>query len=554
VSWQAASFALIGLALLAGFVWYERSRPSSRVLALVATLAGLAALGRIAFAPLPDVKPTTTIVVIAGYTLGGAPGFAIGAIAALASNLFYGQGPWTPWQMLAWGLAGVAGAALARLSGQRLGRVPLALACGLAAAAYGLMLDLSTWITYAGDLTLRRYLLIEGQALAFNVAHVVASIGFFLAFGPALIRMLLRFRARMDVRWVPLTTAILLLMLFLAVPVAASVPPARAAALRAQVGYLSRAQNPDGGFGAAPRQASTQLYTAWAMLGLAAGGGDPSGERRAAAYVVSHQAQLQGTGDRERTVLALAAAGVAPPHALLAALARDQRPNGSFRGQVNLTAFGILALRASGRVSGDGAVGRARRWLARQQNADGGFNFFGRGGASGIDDTAAALEGLVAGGAPHASGVARAAAYLIARQNPDGGFPLVGGGDSNAQSTAWAIQGLLAGGRNQARVRRAGSRTPLGYLESLTARDGSVRYSRTSAQTPVWVTGQALTALAERPFPILAKRLAHRAAARPVKRQRRHHRPSHRPVAIDARTAARLAGLVMAMLGAPLGL
>ena len=113
-----------------GFAWYERAHPTARVLALVATLAALAALGRIAFAPLPNVKPTTDIVLIAGYVLGGAPGFVVGAVAALASNLFFGQGPWTPWQMAGWGGVGLGGAGLARVAGRELGRVPLAAACG----------------------------------------------------------------------------------------------------------------------------------------------------------------------------------------------------------------------------------------------------------------------------------------------------------------------------------------------------------------------------------------------------------------------------------------
>ena len=108
MSWVLASFLVLGLALAAGFAWYERAHPSARVLALVATLAALAALGRIAFAPLPSVKPTTDIVLLTGYVLGGAPGFAVGAVGALASNLFFGQGPWTPWQMVGWGGVGRA--------------------------------------------------------------------------------------------------------------------------------------------------------------------------------------------------------------------------------------------------------------------------------------------------------------------------------------------------------------------------------------------------------------------------------------------------------------
>ena len=118
-----ASFVLLAPALGLGFAWYERTQPGSRMLALVGTLAALAAIGRIAFAPFPNVKPTTDIVLIAGFALGGAPGFVVGAVAALASNLVFGQGPWTPWQMAAWGLCGVLGAVLGRLSGHDLGRV-----------------------------------------------------------------------------------------------------------------------------------------------------------------------------------------------------------------------------------------------------------------------------------------------------------------------------------------------------------------------------------------------------------------------------------------------
>src|SRR3954452_20958116 len=102
-SWQIATFAVLGAALLGGFAWYERTHPSSRVLALVATLAALAALGRVAFAPIPSVKPPLDIVFLGGFVLGAAPGFAVGAIGALSSNLFFGQGPWTPWQMSIWG-------------------------------------------------------------------------------------------------------------------------------------------------------------------------------------------------------------------------------------------------------------------------------------------------------------------------------------------------------------------------------------------------------------------------------------------------------------------
>ena len=77
MTWQLGAFALIIGALALGFGWYERSRPDARIVALVATLAAFAALGRIAFAALPNVKPTTDIVLISGFALGAAPGFVV---------------------------------------------------------------------------------------------------------------------------------------------------------------------------------------------------------------------------------------------------------------------------------------------------------------------------------------------------------------------------------------------------------------------------------------------------------------------------------------------
>ena len=204
MTWATASFVLLALALALGFAWYERTQPGSRMLALVGTLAAFAAIGRIAFAPFPNVKPTTDIVLIAGFALGGAPGFVVGAVAALASNLVFGQGPWTPWQMAAWGLCGVFGAVLGRLSGHRLSRVQLALACGAAGLMFGAIMDLSVWVTYSGQRTLDQYLALSATSLPFNIAHAAGNVVFCLAFGPVLLRALTRYRSRLEVRWLDL--------------------------------------------------------------------------------------------------------------------------------------------------------------------------------------------------------------------------------------------------------------------------------------------------------------------------------------------------------------
>jgi energy-coupling factor transport system substrate-specific component len=210
-------------------------------------------------------------------------------------------------------------------------------------------------------------------------------------------------------------------------------------------------------------------------------------------------------GGLERTILVLRAAGVSAG-SRVASLQRAIRPDGSVSEQTNLTSFAVLALRAAGVAPPPATIA----WLARQHNSDGGFGFATAGGSSDVDDTGAVLEAL-AGREP-----ARAVRFVAGQQNPDGGFPSQAGGDSNAQSTAWAVQGLIAAGAESRAVDRA-----LGYLRSLIAPDGHVRYSRGADQTPVWVTAEALMALARKPLPL----------APPVVPAHRTPRPRPVPVA-----------------------
>jgi energy-coupling factor transport system substrate-specific component len=534
VSWPLASFLIVGVVLALGWLAYERGRPSARMVAVVGTLAAVAALGRDAFVALPDVKPITALTLVVGFSLGPLPGFSVGAIGMLASNFVLGQGPYTPWQMAAWGLVGLAGAALGALSGRRLGRVQLALACALAALGAKEVMNVYQW-TLGASHTPAAFLAIAGTGLPFDLTDAAASLLFGLAFGPELARLLARMRSRMDVSWEPVAPA--------ALPVAqppfgppsgglrslgASGPPAAvavalvlalsfgaprsaaAASLSRQVSFLVSSQNADGGFGAVSGQHSSELYTAWSAMGLAAAGRSPASVRHGGRSVLDslrgEVATLSGVGDTERTILAARACGASPyafaGRNLVAEVLRARLSDDSFARQVNLTAFAVFALRAAGHSPRYPAIREAAGWIERQQGGDGGFGFGARGSRSDVDDTGAALQALADAGASNRRVLGLAAGFLVRSQNPDGGFPQQYGGESNAQSTAWAVQGLIAAGRAPDSVRRKGSRSPLGYLQSLIAPDGSVRYSRTSAQTPVWVTAQALIALAGKTFPV----------------------------------------------------
>lgn len=505
MSWQLGSFLILAVGLAAAFGWYERSRPSARVLSLVAALAALAVVGRLAFAAFPNVKPTTDIILLAGYALGAAPGFAVGAITPVASNVFMGQGAWTPWQMAAWGGVGVGGALLHRLArGRTLGRWRLALACGVAGACFGVVMDTYQW-TLAAQQDVATWLAIAASSLPYNLAHVIGNVVFCLLVGPAFLRVLERYRRRFEVTWRPaaagpaaaaaLAAAALLVV---TAPAAAASPASRAAS------WLEGVQNRDGGFGAARGERSSPLFTGWASLGLAAAGRNPrdvrTGRRSAIDFIRRGAGRMHDVGEIERTMLVLDAAGLSARrfagHNLVARLKRHRRGDGSFRGYVSYTAFGVLALRSAS----SGPVAKSARWLARQQNDDGGFGVSPR-AQSDVDNTGAVLQALGAAGRADSAAAGHAVAYLRRAQNRDGGFGQGTGRSSNAQSTAYAVQGLLAVGRRPGRF-RAGGRTPIAYLRALQRPDGSVRYSRTSAQTPVWVTAQALMALRRKPFPL----------------------------------------------------
>jgi len=190
-----AAFAVVAT----GFAWLEGGTISARDLTLVATLGGLAAAGRVLFAPVPSVQPVTVIVAAAGVALGPRRGFAVGALAALASNFFLGQGPHTPWQMLAWGGCGLLGGLLRPALRGRLAFAGFTVVLGF---AFGSVMDVWLWYGFYPhtEAALAARL---AAGLPFNVAHAAGNVVLALVAGPELRRVLERFerRSRTEVVW-----------------------------------------------------------------------------------------------------------------------------------------------------------------------------------------------------------------------------------------------------------------------------------------------------------------------------------------------------------------
>jgi energy-coupling factor transport system substrate-specific component len=249
--------------------------------------------------------------------------------------------------------------------------------------------------------------------------------------------------------------------------------------------------------------------TTWVMLGLEAAGANPLDVVKGGESPIDffRDARITSATDLERTVLALEGAGINSRsfegRDLVAQLRSKRSGDGSWEGQVNITAFGILALRAASQ----GDVAKSADWLRDAQNSNGGWGFApGRG--SDADSTGAALQALAAAGGS-SSALSEGARYLVRTQKGDGGWTL-SGGVVNSQSTTWAVQGLVAAGGPGSAISKGVS-----FLARRQGGDGHYSYSGASDQTPVWVTAQALTAVMRRPFPLAAVARAPRTGAGP---------------------------------------
>lgn len=202
VSPDDAALALLlvaGALIVAGAAWLENGPGSSKELVLIATLAAVAAAGRVLFAPVPNVQPVTVVAVVAGVALGPRAGMAVGGLAALVSNFYLGQGAYTPWQMLAWGGCGLLGGLAAPLLRRRL---PLALTCFVLGFAFDAVMDVWQWLSFYPH-TWQAFAALYARGIWFDAAHASGNLVLALVVGPELRRLLERYarRLRAEVVW-----------------------------------------------------------------------------------------------------------------------------------------------------------------------------------------------------------------------------------------------------------------------------------------------------------------------------------------------------------------
>lgn len=184
-----AALAVIGL-----FFWrLERKKFSLTRLTLIASVAALAAASRVAFAPLPNITPSTFITMLTGYAWGMQAGFAVGALSALVSNFFLGQGPWTLWQMVAWGLCG-AGAGLAGRKRPHFDRLFFSLLCLAGGYFFGLLMNMWHWLAFVYPLNVKTFLSVYGAGFPFDTMHAAGNAVFAFTLGPGFYKVLMRYK------------------------------------------------------------------------------------------------------------------------------------------------------------------------------------------------------------------------------------------------------------------------------------------------------------------------------------------------------------------------
>ena len=214
VNWGIMAILLAVLAILAFFFEFESTALGSKEIAMVSMLATISAVLRIPFAAIPSFQPCTFLIICSGYVFGPISGFMVGAMTPLISNFFLGQGPWTLYQMLAWGLIGYGAGYLRRfphltspLKGEEQGegdkgpsRKVLITSGVICAFIFGLITNLYFWLYFAYPLTLSTLIFAQLSSLWFDASHAIGNAIFLGLFGVKTIAILERYKKRFS--WV----------------------------------------------------------------------------------------------------------------------------------------------------------------------------------------------------------------------------------------------------------------------------------------------------------------------------------------------------------------
>lgn len=179
---------------------FELNDMGTKEIALIASLSSFAAVTRVPFASIPNVQPTTFLVALSGLVFGPYEGFLVGASSAFISNIFLGQGPWTPWQMFAWGIVGAISGIIS-IRGFKPKVEIFAVICFF----YGFLFDwiMNLWhvIGFIRPINAKTIFVAYLTGLTMDVMHAVGNFVFAMVFYESFYKVLFRFKRRMKVEY-----------------------------------------------------------------------------------------------------------------------------------------------------------------------------------------------------------------------------------------------------------------------------------------------------------------------------------------------------------------
>ena len=189
------SAIILLISMIPFMLTFERSAPSARELALLAVLIALAVASRAVFYLVPQFKPIAAVVIVSAVCLGAERGYIIGAFSAFISNFIFGQGIWTPFQMVALGLVGfLAGIIFKAIKPNRWSLSIVGFL--LAFALYGIVADSGSALVMISDFNWRSVLAVYGAGISFSAVFGGATAIFLFLFGEAFIKKLDRINTK----------------------------------------------------------------------------------------------------------------------------------------------------------------------------------------------------------------------------------------------------------------------------------------------------------------------------------------------------------------------
>ena len=178
-SYFIASLVIMTYTIIVFFSSFERRKPQSREIVVISVLSALAVIGRMAFFMIPQFKPMVAIVILSAVCLGGEMGFVVGAMSAFVSNFFFGQGSWTPWQMIAFGSIGYLAGILAELGILKKTKISLCIFGGFATFfIYGGIMNPCSVIMFTQNPTKSAFIAAYISGFWFDIIHSFATIVF----------------------------------------------------------------------------------------------------------------------------------------------------------------------------------------------------------------------------------------------------------------------------------------------------------------------------------------------------------------------------------------